>query len=478
MPNILENAFLEALQSSSPVSPDLLLNELKKAEDPMAFFQDDRGAYPDLCKASQVSLQHIDICRAQVSQEMDIPIELSTQLVGTICWLLNQIKNFEKSHENARATLAGVFETCARLSQISTFWQFVPQDRISRDFSELIKGILGKNEFSISDEGAPVWERELIQSIEDADHKEHWSDLSDHWSEFEHIVQPHYLHSEAARFWYAQDPRVLVEVIDGQTSMWEVLHVTKCLTAEQQLHLASLAQSNRTRFVLTKEAIFHLPKNESLNEKQTEYLEDALSKVISDVHEWKKWMGAFNKYPVRVPQLQAALGKILSSGDNSAFRAYVESISLYHGHNDCRVLVKDCLTVFRDNASPERRKELWKIAYDQWDRWNFGISTGDVVLTQVAWSQLDFAVIGYFVEVLDYAELEERRSTFPKVVLDLQFEWFAASVDLFHNFNHEISRFALFLDPSNCKLDWSLPPQYCLPYNPKQDRYAELTFNP
>lgn len=477
MTDYFKSAFERANQSPRSIAPDGLINALGETEDPMAYIQGGWADFPEIDGASQKELGHIDTCRVHLVQGSDLPPELDGQLVATISWLLKQIEIFESHQASSRVTLAAILEVCARLSQVSAFWAYVPRDKISPNFRQVMHDVLARIVHSSSDAGAPVWERELMQSINEADTNERWSVLSKHWQAFEHVVRPHYLFSEASRFLYAQDLVGLIQIVDGMTTMWDILHAVQRLTAIEKIHLASLSQNSRARFVLVQDALFHFPKNEALSEQQSEYLENILIKVIASNQEWDEWMSAFNEYPVRVPQLQEALGRALSNGDYAQLCSYINAISLYPHDNDCRLHVTECLRAFRDNAPLEKRQELWRIAYGRWERWDFGISVGDVNLTQVAWSQIDFAVIGYFLEVLEQSELEKLRSEFSKVFYYMQFEWYAKDVEFTHVYHREISRSALIPDPSASVHEWSLPTSYRVPFGPKLDRYFGLTFS-
>lgn len=478
MAHYFKIAFEKAYQNPCRIAPEGLIIALSNTLDPMAYIQGDWADFPELCEVSQKALGHIDLYRCHLMQGGDVPPELVAQLIGTIGWMLTQVEFFESHQANSRVTLAAIFEVCARLSQISAFWEFVPRDKISPDFYKVMHDVLASIVHSSSDAGAPVWERELMHSINEADTNERWSVLSKHWQAFEHVVRPHYLFSEASRFLYAQDLNGLIQIVDGMTTMWDILHAVQRLSAEEKIHLASLSQNARARFVLVQDALFHAPKNEALSEQQSECLENILTKVMACNQEWDEWMGAFNEYPVRVPQLQATLGRVLSNGDYAQLCSYINAISLYPQHNDCRLHVTECLKAFRDSAPLEKRQELWKIAYDHWEHWNFGTLTGDVRLMQVAWSQIDFAVIGYFLEVLERSDLENLRSEFSKVFFNMQFEWYAEDVEFIHNYHREISRFALIPDPSASAHDWSLPKTHRVPYDPELDRYFGLTFSP
>lgn len=478
MAHYFKSAFEKAYQSPRSIAPDGLINALGETEDPMAYIRGNWADFPEIYDAIQKELGHIDTCRVHLVQGSDLPPELDGQLIGTISWLLKQIEIFESHQANSRVTQAAIFGVCARLSQISAFWLYVPHDKISPDFYKVMHDVLARIVHSISDDGAPVWEREWMQSINEADTNERWSVLSKHWRAFEHVVRPHYLFSEASRFLYAQDLNCLIQIVDGMNTMWDILYAVQRLTVEEKIQLASLSQNARARFVLVQDALFHLPKDEILNEKVSEYLESTLTKVSSCSQQWKEWMGAFNKYPSRVPQLQAALGRVLSNGSHDSLCSYINAISLYHDHNASRLQVTDCLKIFRENASLEKRQELWKVAFDRWEHWNFGIPNGDVALMQVAWSQIDFAVIGYFVEVLADTDLEVRRSEFSKVFIDMQFEWWGNAIEFIHKYHLEISRLALLPDPSVHGPVWSLPTTYRIPCDPMHDRYADLTFGP
>lgn len=69
-------------------------------------------------------------------------------------------------------------------------------------------------------------------------------------------------------------------------------------------------------------------------------------------------------------------------------------------------------------------------------------------------------------------------SPFSEVFLDLRFDWWGNVIELIHNYNHEISKFARLPDPSVRAPVWPLPITFRTPYDPRYDGYADLTYSP
>jgi hypothetical protein len=122
--------------------------------------------------------------------------------------------------------------------------------------------------------------------------------------------------------------------------------------------------------------------------------------------EWTRWMLVLNEYPSRYPQLQPAIGKVLSISPETAVDTYVSTLKIDSGFGFKEVLT--ALSTFRSSAPLHQRKRLWTAAFEKWRAWEFGQSEHSSTLNSIARSVLDFAVIGYMAECMD----AEARATY------------------------------------------------------------------
>lgn len=84
----------------------------------------------------------------------------------------------------------------------------------------------------------------------------------------------------------------------------------------------------------------------------------------------------------------------------SALDIYLQTISMISS-DMARGPVAAALTIFRQEAPIEKRRELWKLAFKKWEEWNFGRTDKLDALFNICNSVLDYAIVGYLVECLD-----------------------------------------------------------------------------
>ncbi|HHP0470554.1 TPA: hypothetical protein ACRZ6V_004283 [Vibrio harveyi] len=137
----------------------------------------------------------------------------------------------------------------------------------------------------------------------------------------------------------------------------------------------------------------------------------------------------------------------------------------------------NCLSAFERLASKESRVYAWQTAYERWVDWNFGSSSSESLM-EVTQSALDFALVGFFIEVQP-ERMDDVTEKISKELNAIQDEWHISSVSLITEKNRLLSHFQPILHAKAVleqSKEWYYPQTQCyvLNYKPEWHRYMSL----
>lgn len=188
--------------------------------------------------------------------------------------------------------------------------------------------------------------------------------------------------------------------------MWGIMSV---LNKSQAMNIA-LETTNQTLKFCALSSVFPFPSKDSLNEHESSNLVQVFLDLMKDENLWSHWMKILNTYPLRYPYIQSSLGVALAqTTSDNALQTYFYKIDL-HIVDFCdvsRVSVSNCLESFSQLADKEQQKSAWRVAFEIWDNWAFGIKEKDGHLFEIRASVLDYAITRYY---LDCYDSEERKA--------------------------------------------------------------------
>jgi len=313
---------------------------------------------------------------------------------------------------------------------------------------------------------------EIIEQFKRADENRDWSKLGEiyPWL-FDYFGMP--MFTQAVRCLRRFNFAGLVSATNELSGAMVTGTVALALCAEDALRLALESANPYQRFCSVHRS---LDRREVLTDSAQCNLSSILVQISADDTTWRAWMKVFNTYPVRFPTLQVPLGRALASVEPSAIAGYVESLSLHVLPQTERSLAAQCLRAFRADADLARRQALWTAAYSRWASWDFGRIADELQLTSVSGSVLDYAIVGYFVEVLSATDLAARIQAIMLTVNSVDCEWHASLICCVGARNQLLSQLQLLEHAkivAGTEIDWLLEGRiYSVNAGPGNNYYA------
>jgi hypothetical protein len=358
--------------------------------------------------------------------------EFQSRWIATLRWVIRELRQWTPEGDEKHRKLIACLTIVRGCRRGASAWELFPED-IGRNLKlmEAMEAAVRSSKCSFSARGArkpPVWEQEAVDELIAADKKEDWLAIYELWPHFEATIFSNTFLDLAvsglARFGFNRLLEATADIHETAAAMI----LAQALPTEQRLRVAAASKSEHIRFCFVLASVFRLPKTTRLDETSATILSDLLVGVASDADRWSKWMRAFNRYPVRHPALQVPLGRAVARIGNIQQRAYIDAIELGTYPSECRDLVTECLTAFRDAAPPDVRRNLWEIGHQRWKAWHFGAEDEESLATGIVRSYIDYAVIGYVLECLtEDQRLAERNSIFERLS-NIEHEWHASKI--------------------------------------------------
>lgn len=438
----LESILTDARGAGDAVRPTALLASLAATDAPLDALLS-TNASETFVNALQQDFGFLNLLRYAPDADGGSTRRRCTECIR---WVLGTISRWQLANDMRLEVLGAILMTSRLCAGDADFWSLLDDDDApSAEFMKVLSALIAKREiaYRFGDPSTPIWQHEFMQAFDQADVTEDWEKIAAMWPRIAPAVEQGLLFPEIvrclARFGFAQ----LVEAADGLKQGWLAFEMANALPGAQRLSLAIASQSARLRFCCAFVTVSRMNGNAALGHEDEASLTKLLVAVAASLVEWRKWMEAFNAYPVRYPQLQRPLGSALSKISYDAGRVYINSIALRSSafsHPDgCRDAVSVCLREFSDKASPEHRAKLWHQAYKRWNSWQFKTLTAGTYLSEINRSSLDFAIASYARDILSAgeraAEIEKLQTQF----IEIEQEWYRSETDLINEFNRLLS---------------------------------------
>lgn len=398
-------------------------------------------------------------------------------------WFIRELQEWRFANDPKFHKLTILFVVSAYCDRNGDFWTALPDGaEQNNDLLQALKRLISGIRSDVVVRGLgrePIWEREVVEKLKVADTEKDWLAISELWPSFESSIMPSVFLIQAIRCLYHFGFTTLVSALSGTSQTILSMQFAAPLSVGQRFTLGIASNNHYIQFSSVYQTFFHWPRTNQLDHEEQRSLKQLLLKVADDKLRWEKWMHVFNRYPLRYPAMQQALGEVLAITSETSISAYIESISLSTTCDGSRRSVAECLRAFRNVAQSDRAKLMWKLAYQRWAKWQFDLESEDKYLFEICCSELDYAIVAYVIECLTEHERNEALIQVTDTLRAVHNTWHASLSDCISYWNRLLSQFQTYAHARQSLSsgeDWLLEGKHYLPYDLQNDFYLPMMF--
>lgn len=380
------------------------------------------------------------------AQGLNISLTVSqyAELVGLIRWLLDELKNI-KSLESSGGMLLACFTVSRFIGVGRILWQdiILPKKQYAVLFQALGK-LLGSCQCGFSSRGltVPLYEQEMVDSFQEADKNENFIGMDHALKPLMDILVPHFLLDEATLCLAYNDFKTLSEISSKISQLVSVLWIVDPLSNTLRFRLAVECSSNRVRFAALYQTLNDRRKKQrSFGVTNHKLLSALLVKVANDSKVWRQFMSVFNKYPVRYPAFQLALGEALARVSTSHCIEYVDAIDVGSANGTKEVAA--CLHRFRSYATSKLQRVLFEKCFQEWNKF-MEMKHRESNRFDLVHTEIDYGVVAFMTECVGYEEIAARITSLEAEFSNLHLQWHASETELTSAYYTVLSRLQLY----------------------------------
>jgi hypothetical protein len=475
---VLADVLADARNPGPASGPGDLLSALAAIDRPLELLSDwDRCQA--LCSAFSDEYSFIQLARAAQVRPSDVDMKKWSTLLR---WMLEKLTNWNTGNDPQLRTLAAVF-IAGTMSDIDhELWGLLPSpfganQRLVETLQAMLKScnVLIDAPLHIR---APISTKEAIDRFAAANAAKDWKEINECLDSFGDYISASVLQAQATRILARCGKNDLLSVLSGiDEALLAASFVDAIWDEDTYLALAVDCTSAHFEFAALRSAVYRRGHPPPI----VQALDFLLIKMSADPGRWRDLMDIFNRYPVRYPRLQDALGRALASVPLQAREAYIAAIQLNDvAFDDAgRENVAACLRAFQAQANRNQREAMWRLAYDRWSAWDFGRSDANTHLLQIRASLLDYAIVGYAIECLGVNAAMQARVDILAKSLSLHQSWYLSASAMMTDWNRSLSSFQPFGHAEHILAgndeDWLCKARNYLPVDTQTD-YLKLKY--
>jgi hypothetical protein len=445
-----EEIIASATSPGESILPKRLLDAVTKLSQPLNFLTSfEPTSEPFDAFREDYPAVHLRRCGAR-----SLNPEEMEQAVGLLRWVLQELAVWTRESDPRLVKMTALMVALNEFDWSDAQWSLLPATAVNPSLTKLLCDIMSNYRCEIQREPEHRASRtnDFIAALAKADSDGDWGAIAASWQQIETWLHGGLFLGQAVPCLACFDLNGLAFAMDKVPKIQTAYLVAKSLSEANRVRLARASSSWRYRFASVLSIAWGGNAFTDLDDEARNELTALLMVVSQYADQWRQWMQAFNKNPIRVPALQSALGNALAQAPEYALASYVDSISLYawplngtrYGQQsrlDGRQSVAACLRTFREAATPEQRCRLWRLAHTRWQQWNFGLhSTSDRYLSGIVGSELDYAIAAHAAECLNTDERDTLLSSLVKKANDIEMSWHQSISNLISCRNSFLSR--------------------------------------
>lgn len=156
---------------------------------------------------------------------------------------------------------------------------------------------------------------------------------------------------------------------------------------------------------------------------------------------WRAWLLDFARYPQAETVAEKAFSEGLVQLTPAHWAAFVDAVELWT-HAGTSEPVARILVPFLHALGDERSAELWRLAFERWDKWNYGDDEKDRHLLAPTACSLDFPVAMHYA-LLQLDQVQAEGAKLLEGIANAEQKWFSSVSDLVTHRNRLSSRLRL-----------------------------------
>jgi len=366
-----------------------------------------------------------------IDGEQILAPEQAERWVNALRWVLQELRSWMPDAENAflrlRILLAALAAFGAFNAEVDVSLQEFTTSPLPKALLRLLEKIEAQDVWANAG-CISLWSE--IQAVARAGDYERLSTLMRH---FDIYVTPDI--RLAIFLLWRMSPHLLASHIDQKQ---DALHsYVVCKVLQDSLHQFAFSVDDITFKFFSAAAVAGL-RPESAPSWAVDVFCQLLLQVARSEH-WASWLQAFFKYPHGNRVSELALPSALAQLEAKHWANFVDSVQLWT-HLATVVPVANILVRFYKTVGSAAANEMWRLAYERWDKWDYGRELGRHMSAPAACS-FDFPVAMYYALAPDEAKVEEERLI--GAVESIEKTWFSSQTDLVTLRNRLLSRLRL-----------------------------------
>lgn len=341
-------------------------------------------------------------------------------LDGLLKWLIQELRVWDETEDKNARRLALIFIISNIL--IENLWELIPFSVINNPkINNFLEGRFDRFQRNIvipQQQQVPIWEKEAAQQYIKAIHDRDWQHLANKWHIWRHspkLDQVNTFQYQIFLFLLNYSPEQLIRTTNRYEDFISLMLICRehSFSLLQRFQLALDSTNELFRFALLFSLELNNDKYHDLTDEEADCFALIFQKTGSNIDQLRLWLMLFNRYPVRFPIFAEGFGVYVAKyASETEIDIYLESIKveaikLQNGYYDAREILGKTFQKFAAVAECNVRKLFWDKCYCKYLAWNFGYVEDHYYLNAVHLSNIDYALVGYFIECQEQGDREE-----------------------------------------------------------------------
>ncbi|MEZ0188441.1 hypothetical protein AB9X41_04315 [Ralstonia solanacearum] len=149
---------------------------------------------------------------------------------------------------------------------------------------------------------------------------------------------------------------------------------------------------------------------------------------VAQTDSWRSWLLAFARYPHADTVAEKSLSMALAQLTATHWSAFVDAIELWT-YVGTAGPVADILVAFLHQVGAEKSADMWRLAFERWDKWDYGSSGKDEHLLAPSVCSFDFPVSMHYA-LLPLEEVQAEEARLLDGIATIEQEWFTDVTEL------------------------------------------------